>query len=162
MEQWETVVDFPDYLVSDLGNVVNFRTKRIIRPSSNHQGVTRVNLSKDGVYYTRSLSRLVCRAFHGEPEEGQVVVFRDDDERNCQADNLYWGERGFAWERTRQNKRTTPMRNRRIERIKTGEVFENSLECAQAVDGLETLIVVCAGDPLNRFYRGSNYRWLSD
>ncbi|APU89059.1 putative HNH endonuclease [Virus Rctr85] len=37
--------------------------------------------------------RLVCAAWHGQPETGQIVLFRDGNPLNCRADNLYWGRR---------------------------------------------------------------------
>lgn len=158
MEEWVKVADFPGYEVSNLGRVRNGR--RIIEPSYNGTGAMRVNLRMDHSNYTRSVSRLVCRAFHGEPEDGEAVVYRDNDYKNCTADNVFWGDRGYVWERTHQNKRHEPMRNMRIEHIKTGVIYENSLECARATQGIEKYIVLCAGDPMNRFYKGSNYRWI--
>jgi hypothetical protein len=158
MEEWVTVVDFPDYEVSNRGRVRNGR--RIIEPSSNNTGSIRINLRKGFTNYTRSVGRIVCRAFHGEPEEGEAVVYRDDDYTNCSADNVFWGDRGYAWERTHQRKRDKPMRDMRIEHVKSGVVYENSLECAKGIQGIEKYIVLCAGDPMNRFYKGSNYRWI--
>lgn len=34
---------------------------------------------------------LICRAFHGKPKEGQVVLHLDDNKLNCKASNLRWG-----------------------------------------------------------------------
>lgn len=34
---------------------------------------------------------LVCRAFHGLPKKGQVVLHDDDDKLNCRPSNLKWG-----------------------------------------------------------------------
>lgn len=158
MERWKKLRDFPGYEVSNRARVRHHG--RIIDASTNGQGVVRVNLRRDRVNYTRSLSRLVCREFHGEPKENEVVIYKDNDQSNCDADNLYWGDRGFAWERKKQSRSVEPMRVMKIERIETGEIFSNSLDCARAVDGIEKYIVLCAGDPINRFYKGSNYRWV--
>lgn len=34
---------------------------------------------------------LICRAFHGKPDKGQVVLHKDNDKLNCSASNLKWG-----------------------------------------------------------------------
>lgn len=34
---------------------------------------------------------LVCRAFHGKPGKGQVVLHKDDDKLNCKPSNVKWG-----------------------------------------------------------------------
>jgi len=34
---------------------------------------------------------LVCRAFHGAPRSGQVVLHKDNNRKNCKPGNLKWG-----------------------------------------------------------------------
>jgi hypothetical protein len=40
---------------------------------------------------TRKIARLVCEAFHGLPEKGQVCMHLDENSRNNKPDNLLWG-----------------------------------------------------------------------
>lgn len=160
MEHWEIIGDFPDFEVSYEGNIRRVGATKLCMQSSNDRGIIKVNLVRDFQFYTRSVARIVCRTFHGEPQEGEVVLYRDNDPSNVHGDNLFWSSRGNGWEMSHQRNRTDPMRNQPIERIRTGEIYDNSLDCANAVGGIEKTIVYCAGDPMNRFYRGSNYRWV--
>lgn len=53
----------------------------------------KVNVKKDDAK-ERSLyhvHELVCRAFHGKPKAGQVVLHKDDDRSNNRPSNLRWG-----------------------------------------------------------------------
>lgn len=34
---------------------------------------------------------LVCRAFHGAPKKGQVVLHKNNDKLNCKSSNVSWG-----------------------------------------------------------------------
>jgi hypothetical protein len=43
--------------------------------------------------------------------------------------------------------------------LETGKVYSNTLEAANAVDGIEEYIVVAAADPKFAFYRGQ-WTWV--
>lgn len=164
-EKWVTIYDFPGYEVSEhSGRVRNIRTGKILAISVNAEGVKKVFLRKDGEskFYTRSVARLVAFAFHGEPPPGSVVIFLDFDPSNCDSDNLEWKPRWFAQERTLQHKRNEPMRKGKILHEASGIVYDSSLECARAINGIEKYIVLCAGDPMNKRYMGSSYRWVRE
>jgi hypothetical protein len=160
MSEWETMIEFPDYEMNRDGRIVNYHTKRVIEPSLNGKRALKINLRKDGKVCTRSVGRLVCRQFHGEPEYGNTVIFRDNNPTNIHADNLKWGTRSFAWEWTHQSAKGKPRVNRPIERLATGEIYANSLEAALAVEGIERYIVLAASHPDAWWYRQSLWKWV--
>lgn len=108
-EEWRPVVGFEGYYeVSDRGRVRSldrvgigsrgrktFRKGRILKPGIASNGYETVNLgvSEANLPHANHLvHRLVCRAFHGEPEAGRDVVRHLDDVRlNNKAANLSWG-----------------------------------------------------------------------
>lgn len=51
----------------------------------------RVSVKEDGVRKLCYVHDLVCRAFHGLPKQGQVVLHGNDDRLDCRASNLCWG-----------------------------------------------------------------------
>lgn len=59
------------------------------RPDIN--GYLEVGFYRGGVPRTVKIHRVVCSAFHGEPEGGQVALHYDDDPVNNAAENLRWG-----------------------------------------------------------------------
>jgi hypothetical protein len=162
MSDWEELHDFQDYEINDQGQIRNKKTGKILSASSNGKGVLKVVLTQNGRIYTRSVARLVARQFIGEPEEGFTVVHKDEDYSNLAASNLEWKPRWFAQKRAMQSKRNIPLRRGRILRESTGKIYENSLECAKDIDGIEDYIIICAADPDNRLYMGSTYRWVRD
>ena len=40
---------------------------------------------------TYKVARLICEAFNGSPEPGQVCMHMDEDSRNNRSENLQWG-----------------------------------------------------------------------
>lgn len=63
MECWAEIEDFPKYLVSDEGRVVNRRTDRILRPQRTRNGYLIVTLCNESLAISKTVHRLVARAF---------------------------------------------------------------------------------------------------
>jgi hypothetical protein len=157
---WEQITEFPDYEVSYMGQIRNARTLKVLTASNNGQGVMKVVLTLNGRTYTRSVARIVAKTFNQEPKKGETIIYRDGDFTNLGAENLEWKPRWFAQMKAAQDKRTKPLRTGPIRRDSTGEIFDNSLECAKAIGGIERYIVLCAGDPINSQYMDSSYSWV--
>lgn len=143
MEHWLVIAEFPKYEVSDGGRVRNRKTRRLIHLQDNRSGGIMVRLYREGVGYSRLVRRLVANAFLpiGDASEDAAPVHIDGDYRNCAADNLDWRPRWQARVRTLQRRRIVPMRNVTYRDVETGEMWENSLEAANAVDGIEAWLV---------------------
>lgn len=97
-EQWREIAAFPQYRVSNLGNVQNVKTERILHPSITPQGHLKINLLKDGVKHTRQVNQLVGQLFLDAPQREDFIstIHLDGRKKNCQADNLLWRPRFFA------------------------------------------------------------------
>lgn len=95
-EEWRIVSEFPDYAVSDLGQVKRIapaRTSaagRVLKQNTIH-GYRYVGLCKDGAVYSRRVNRLVCIAFHGDPPTPEHhAAHGDNDRANNVLSNLRW------------------------------------------------------------------------
>jgi hypothetical protein len=159
-DDWDEVIDFPDYELSYAGVLRSKVTGRIVLPSENDTGAYKVNIRRGGRNYVRSLGRLVCRQFHGEPAYGDVVIYEDEDNHNVNGDNLRWASRSFAWDWVRQAKRSRPLRAGPIQNLNTGAIYPDSLSAARAIRGIEKYVVLAAADPINRSYRGVHFQWV--
>lgn len=97
-EEWRTLRDFPNYVVSDQGNFANWKFGgRLIQKSQNQQGLPKIVLVNDGRPYTRSPAVLVAETFVPEERDGfDTVIHLDGDRTNCRADNLLWRPRWFT------------------------------------------------------------------
>lgn len=69
MERWINVVDYEgDYLVSDKGYIISnkFNNPKIMRFHYTYNGYLFVCLSKNGVYKTKMVHRIVYESFNGK------------------------------------------------------------------------------------------------
>ena len=156
-EHWKTIEWFPEYSVSNFGNVRSNKSERILSVSPNQFGVIQVGLMRDSVQYHRSVPLLVAKAFlpiHPGPFDTPINL--NGDRQNNHVDNLVWRPRWFAVKYNRQfrypysNHINSPIVDK-----KTGDVSENSFECAMHYGLLEEEIVIAI---LNRTYVWPTYQ----
>lgn len=143
-EHWKAIERFPEYSVSNYGRVRSNKSGRILSTSPNQFGVVQVGLMKDGVQYHRSVPLLVAKAFIPiKPGPFDTPINLDGDRLNNRVDNLVWRPRWFAIKYNRQFRFPYPDRiDRPIVDKKTGEVSNNSLDCACRYGLLEEEIVI--------------------
>lgn len=89
---WFEVPGFSRYAANRKGEVLNKKTNNATKGGLSGRYL-RISAFPDGsdepkLCYTHDL---VCRAFHGPPEEGQVVLHKDNDRLNTKPSNLKWG-----------------------------------------------------------------------
>ena len=95
-EEWRSVPSFPDYLVSNLGNFKRgIRHRRKRRSSMNGlsqqpgtDGRLRVNVCRNGKYFSVFAHKMVAEAFIGERPSGLQINHIDGNPLNNCADNL--------------------------------------------------------------------------
>lgn len=90
--QWATVRGFPDYVVSDRGEVWSLRRKVLLSTKvQNPGGYLSVTLDVDGRSSSQLVHRLVLLSFVGEPPEaGMQCAHEDGVVANCALSNLSW------------------------------------------------------------------------
>ena len=66
MEQYKIIKDFPNYEVSNLGNVKNNKTGRILKPGISN-GYYNVKLYKDRISFNKKIHTLVGESFLPNP-----------------------------------------------------------------------------------------------
>lgn len=130
--EWVPIADFPNYLISSHGDVVNRSSGRWMHQSIGTGGVVKVGLVRAGKQHTRSVKVLVAEHFvTGKDEVFDTPIPLDGDRENNRADNLVWRPRWFAWEYARQfsgisdNDRIGPLRD-----VDTRETYFDIVECA--------------------------------
>jgi hypothetical protein len=90
MEEWKTILDFPDYEVSNIGNVRRSNNNHIFSPSLDTYGYRQVIIRKNKQPYCRKVYRLVLEAFSpnidNKPQIDHINRNRIDD----RLENLRW------------------------------------------------------------------------
>lgn len=144
MEVWKEVRGFPEYSVSNYGNIRKDKTGRILIQSVNQYGVACIGLMKDGRQQHRSVAKLVAEHFLPRPFGAfDTPINLDGDRTNNHVDNLQFRPRWFAVDYNRQfrepydNPITTGVLH-----VKSGTKYPNSFEAAKAHGLLEKDLVL--------------------
>jgi hypothetical protein len=89
MEIWKDIVGYEGlYMVSSLGRIksLRFNRERVMKPVPNSSGYLQVSFK--GAKYL--VNRIVCTAFHPNPENKAHVNHLDETPSNNAASNLEW------------------------------------------------------------------------
>lgn len=156
-ERWIPIEHFLDYEVSDQGRIRSRLTDRVLSLNPNQFGVMQVGMMRDSEQRHRSVPLLVAKAFLPEPGGAfDTPINLDGDRTNNAVENLLWRPRWFAIKYNQQFKMRHPHRiDRPIVELKTGEVSENSFECAKKYGLLEEDLILSI---LNRTYVWPTYQ----
>lgn len=129
------IEEFPDYLISEEGEVFTARRRRRIKPSLTREGAVKITLYLDGVPHTRSLARLVAKAHlynDHDPDTFDTPIHLDNDLTHNHVSNLMWRPRWFATKYQHQywnvNYRTSRVAVVDVDRE---EVYDNIMQVCQ-------------------------------
>jgi hypothetical protein len=138
-EVWGEIEGFPNYAISNYGEIVNIKFNRIIKPRSNSRGYSHVILFTEGIRKEFYVHQLVASVFLGDFRVGTHIQHKDGDKSNNHVNNLrVRGRQG-------NDVSYTPVytRGRRVRIIETGEVFLNAYACANYIGGHASNIYAC-------------------
>jgi hypothetical protein len=165
MEEWAPVGDeFPNYSVSTYGRVRNDLTKRILSQAKNNTGYMKVGINNyDGIRCTLEVTRLVATTFlPGRTDSNSTPIHLDGNKEHTFLDNLAWRPRWFAARYHAQFKNTKYRMTEPIVELKTGRVFDDSLQAARAFGVLERDIVLSTVMHDDVYPDGYTFRLQSD
>lgn len=161
-ERRRDIDGFPNYCVSDTGNVINKKTGRILKPRADSHNYMCVNLQKEGKGQNKLLHRLVADAFLEQPSpEAWQVDHKNGNKRDNRVSNLEYVtpsenmKRAYAnglnhWEGYNE----TPIRI-----VETGEVYKSQADCARAICGSQPNINACLQGRRNT-HKGYHFEYV--
>ena len=160
-EIWITIEEFPNYEVSNLGNVRNKKTKRVLKPGKNTGGYSFVNIkNKDGIYKKPKIHRLVAKAFIPNPENKPTVdhIIPISKGGTNEVSNLRWATRLEQ----EANKDKLSHRGCGVKRknycVELNKVFESTTDAAKEIGcNLKSIAHVLDG----KMYTAKGYHFIS-
>jgi hypothetical protein len=96
MEEWRVINDFPNYSVSNIGNVMNNKTNKLLKlcDKSGYYNVSLTNITLNNkIKKTMKVHRLVACAFIENPENKPEVNHKDKNKLNNKVSNIEWNTR---------------------------------------------------------------------
>ena len=131
METWRKIEDYDNYSVSDLGNIKNVKTGRILKLSTNNRGYYIVGLFKNGNKTSKTVHTLVAEAFIENPNDKPNVDHMNNNQLDNRKENLRYCLQ-------KENIRNSVMRNEYTSGVK-GVIFDKTRNkwCARIrIDGI--------------------------
>lgn len=101
MEVYRAIEGYPNYKVSNHGNVKNILTGRVLKACMNGIGYYYVRLSADGPPTSKAVHQLVANAWLRNPNAHACVDHKDSDKSNNRRNNLRW----CTYQQNGQNKK---------------------------------------------------------
>jgi molybdenum-dependent DNA-binding transcriptional regulator ModE len=89
MEEWREIFEFPNYSVSNLGNVKNNKTNKLMKINVKG-GYCHISLKNETSKKSFKVHRLVASAFIPNPENKSDVNHEDKNKLNNNVSNLTW------------------------------------------------------------------------
>tara|TARA_R110001606_G_scaffold24873_7_gene81721 strand:- start:90 stop:584 length:495 start_codon:yes stop_codon:yes gene_type:complete len=89
----KTIVEFPNYFISDKGVVRNLKSKKVRKPFISDNGYVRIPLFKNNKRCTRALHRVLAISFIPNPNDMPFINHLDGDKQNNDISNLEWCDR---------------------------------------------------------------------
>ena len=89
-EEFKKIDGYDNYEISNLGNVRNTNTGKILKPSKNNLGYYHVVLYKDNIRKPFKIHRLIALYFIPNPENLPCIDHIDQKKANNSISNLRW------------------------------------------------------------------------
>lgn len=166
-EVWKIVNDYPNYEVSNFGNVRNSTTGNLLHQQKRKKGYVKVELWKNGEQHTRDVHRLVAIAFLGLHEGLEVnhINGQKDDNR---LENLEWCTRKENMHHAMKTGLFTPkppeVKRTPIRIVETGEIFDSISDCARTIGSSVINISYALRDEIHDHHscKGLHFEYVSD
>jgi hypothetical protein len=108
MEEWKSIINYPNYEISNMGNCRNILTNNNLKYSINRCGYKKYHIyDENEIRKSLSLHRLLAIHFIPNPENKKYVDHSDNNKLNNSISNLRWVTRNENSRNRNSNKNTS-------------------------------------------------------
>jgi hypothetical protein len=128
MEEWRVIKDFPNYNVSNFGNVMNNKRKRLMKLNIKGEGgYYHISLKNNNCSKSLKVHRLVALAFIENPENKKTVNHKNKNKLDNTVSNLEWATMEEQAKHKSIGLIYKSNKNKHINRLDkiTGEILQN-------------------------------------
>jgi len=98
--EWKPIKEFEGYYINKEGQVKSIRSfkgtkEKILKNSKNRQGYKTISMMKNGKVHTKTLHRLLAKAFIPNPQNYPCINHIDGNILNNSLENLEWCTYGY-------------------------------------------------------------------
>lgn len=90
MENWKTIENYPNYQISDSGNIISLKKNKYLKPKVDKYGYSVVQLYNDDGAKPFTVHSLVGKAFIPNPDNLPCLNHRNENKLDNSAENLEW------------------------------------------------------------------------
>ena len=124
-ETYKEINNYNTYLISNLGNVKNKYTGKLLKLMINKDGYYKVNLYKNKKMNTMLVHRLVAEAFINNKEQYPMINHKDENKLNNNVENLEWCNAKYNSNYgTAIDRRKVKLYRKVIQKNKNGEIIK--------------------------------------
>ncbi len=154
-EQWKEIDGWPEYLISNYGQVFSKRRNRVLKLGKSN-GYFQLTLCVNNVLVDVRVNRLVSFAFVDGYFEGAIVNHKN----GIKTDNTY---SNLEWITSRDNIRhafAMGLAPRRFRIVETGDVFQRAASCAKHIGGNPDAILKCLNGTM-KTHKGYTFEYVN-
>lgn len=141
MEKWIPAKGFSKYEVSNLGNIRNVKTGRVMRTNVNEHGYIQTCIRDDEKrQHTIRVHRLIADSFYDGDHSGLDVNHIDGNKLNNRIGNLEYCTRQENIRHAFDTGLKEPSRQIKVRVVETGKVYKSIRECARDINVDQTTI----------------------
>lgn len=131
-EEWLSILEFPDYMVSNYGRIYSIRRDRVLKPGGiTNSGYLQAHFGRRESRKVRYIHRLVASAFFEKPIDGFEIDHLDGDKTNNAIWNLEIVTPSENSQRNYDRNHRVPPRMIPVRIVETGERFRSISDCSR-------------------------------
>lgn len=130
MVKWIRLLETEDYEVSNLGQIRNAKTGKILKGSIDERGRIKVFLHIDGKLKGRYLKCLVHESFYGATPDGLCVYQKNGNKADCTLSNLDVGTRSDIVKHSYYLNMQDAHKTRAVRCVNTGKTYKSIAACS--------------------------------